>query len=68
MHRNSLFLLCGLLAVPLQMAAQLNNKVGTTGFQFLKIGVGARETALAEAGTAMPEGTSAMFWNVAFII
>jgi hypothetical protein len=64
MRKIILTLLCGILgAAP--VAAQLTSKVGTAGFQFLRIGVGARETALAESGTAIPEGSSAIFWNAA---
>lgn len=57
-----------LVLYPLALHAQIEDKVGTSGFQFLKIGVGARETALAESGTAFAEGPSAVFWNVAGIV
>jgi hypothetical protein len=60
-----IFLLAFLLTLPLGGAAQIKNKVGTSGFQFLKIGVGARETALGESPTAIAEGPAAIFWNVA---
>jgi hypothetical protein len=56
--------LCSLVcAAPL--TAQLTSKTGTAGFQFLRIGVGARETALGESATAAGVGSSAIFWNVA---
>jgi hypothetical protein len=64
MRKIILLILCGLLdAVP--VVAQVSSKVGTAGFQFLRIGVGARETALSESGTAIVQGPSAIFWNVA---
>lgn len=47
--------------------AQITNNVGTSGFQFLKIEVGARENALGDAGTAVATGPEALFWNVAGI-
>ncbi len=55
------------LFFPLNASAQISNNVGTSGFQFLKIGVGASETALAGAGTAIANGPDALFWNVAGI-
>jgi hypothetical protein len=64
MRKTILTVLCGLLwTTPL--VAQLSNKVGTAGFQFLRIGTGARETALAESGTAIAGGAGAIFWNAA---
>lgn len=40
-------------------------KAGTAGMQFLKIGVGAREAALADAATSIVEDANAVFWNPA---
>jgi hypothetical protein len=37
---------------------------GSAGFQFLKIGLGARESALGEAATALTNDANAVFWNV----
>lgn len=68
MWKRIVLLVCGVFLLSLQTTAQLTNKVGTAGFQFLKIGVGARETGLAESGTAFTEGTNAIFWNVAGLI
>lgn len=57
-----------LLVLPvLAFARLIDNKVGTAGFQFLKLGVGAREIALGGANTAMPEGPTALHWNPAGI-
>jgi hypothetical protein len=54
-----------LLILSFEGTAQVKNKVGTSGFQFLKMGVGARETALGESATALAEGPAAIYWNVA---
>lgn len=43
------------------------NKGGRTAFQFLKIGVGARQAALGEASVALVRDVSAAFWNPAGI-
>jgi hypothetical protein len=68
MRKMIAIILCGLCMVASHAAAQLTDKVATAGFQFLRIGVGARETALAESGTAFAEGTGAIYWNVAGLI
>ena len=41
------------------------SKVGTAGAQFLKIGLGARYTALGEAATAVADDAYALYWNPA---
>lgn len=38
---------------------------GTTGFQFLKLGVGARPVAMGSAYTAVADDANALFWNPA---
>ncbi|WP_420454359.1 PorV/PorQ family protein [Rubrivirga sp.] len=43
------------------------NKGGRTAFQFLKIGVGARQAALGEASVATVRDVNAAFWNPAGI-
>ena len=43
------------------------NKGGRTAFQFLKIGVGARQAALGEASIATVHDANAAFWNPAGI-
>ncbi len=58
--------LVGLLSGSLE--AQLfrsTSKVGTTAGQFLKIGVGARATGMANAQTGMYKDVSALYWNAA---
>lgn len=65
MKSARLFLIAVLLVLPYEGVAQIRNKVGTSGFQFLKIGVGARETGLGEAATAIAEGPAAIYWNAA---
>ncbi len=40
-------------------------KAGRTAFQFVKIGVGARQTALGEAGIASIRDANSVFWNPA---
>lgn len=41
------------------------SKAGSSGLQFLKIGVGARETALGEAVTGIVNDANSVFWNPA---
>lgn len=57
-----------LLAVP-PAQAQLDygfdfEKTGSAGFQALKIGIGARESALGEAASSLTHDANAVFWNV----
>ena len=42
-------------------------KVGTSAAQFMKIGVGARATAMGESFVAVSNDASAIFWNPAGI-
>ncbi len=44
-----------------------SNRVATSSFQFLKIGVGARETAMAETGISISNDANALFWNPSHI-
>jgi hypothetical protein len=41
------------------------SKAGSAGLQFLKIGVGARETAMGEAVTGIVNDANSVFWNPA---
>lgn len=43
------------------------NKGGRTAFQFLKIGLGARQAAMGEASIAVVEDVNSVFWNPADI-
>jgi hypothetical protein len=63
-YRISLLLLLAPAA-----AAQIDpgfdfERSGSAGFQFLKIGLGARESALGEAAAALTADANAVFWNV----
>src|SRR5437588_12489556 len=59
----------GILAVMSQSAlmSQEFNKSGRTAFQFLKIGVGARQAALGEASIATVRDINSVFWDPAGI-
>jgi hypothetical protein len=41
------------------------NKAGRTAFQFVKIGVGARQTAIGESGVSAVRDINSAFWNPA---
>jgi long-subunit fatty acid transport protein len=56
-----------LLLVPPGAQAQTFNKAGRASFQFLKIGIGARQTALGEAGISVVRDINAVYWNPAGI-
>ncbi len=49
-------------------AAEIFEKVGTFGAQFLKVGVSARATAMGSAYTAMSDNAEAVYWNPAGIV
>ena len=57
-----------LLAALLQPAAAVNQNAGTTGFNFLKIGVGARPAALGGAFAAVTGDVEATAWNPAGLL
>jgi hypothetical protein len=60
--------LVALVAVELGSAtAQDFNKAGRSAMQFIKIGVGARQTAVGEASIALVRDANATFWNPAAI-
>lgn len=67
----SLFLV-SLVAVPIRLSAQLlpvlgAQRAGTSSFQFLKIGAGARAASMGESFVAIANDASALFWNPAGI-
>jgi len=43
------------------------SKAGSAGLQFLKIGIGARESAMGEAALGITSGMNSIFWNPAGI-
>jgi hypothetical protein len=45
--------------------AQDFNKAGRTAFQFVKIGIGARQVGMGEASLAMVRDVNSIFWNPA---
>jgi hypothetical protein len=55
-----------ILAVPV-MAKSINKRAGTTGFSFLKLGVGAKAVAMGGAFTALADDPTAMYYNPAGI-
>jgi hypothetical protein len=57
----SLIALAGLILAPAAEAG----KPGDSGFLSLRMGVGARETAMGAAGVAATQGASAIYWNPA---
>ena len=59
--------IAGLLLPGLASSAQIFDKVGTFGGQFLKIGVGARGEAMGGAFVAVADDATALFWNAAGI-
>jgi hypothetical protein len=59
----ALFFLVG-SAVSVQ-GRSIHDQAGTTGFSFLKIGVGARAAALGGAYVSLAEDASALYWNPA---
>lgn len=61
------FVLVFLLAASRAEATEIFEKVGTIGGQFLKIGIGARATAMGEAYTSVADDATAVFWNPAGI-
>lgn len=56
-----------MVSAPAQ-AAQIFEKVGTFGAQFLKIGVSARATAMGSAYTAVSDDAEGVYWNPAGIV
>jgi len=52
----------GLLALPVS-AKNISSRAGTTGFSFLKLGVGAKAVAMGGAFTAIADDPSAVYYN-----
>ena len=67
--KGTVLLLLALLLTPFSVQAQSDygfdfEKTGSAGFQALKIGIGARESALGEAASSLTNDANAVFWNV----
>jgi hypothetical protein len=52
-----------LMLIPVFLCGQNVAKVGTAGSQFLKIGLSARATGMAEAYSVVVDNSEAIFWN-----
>lgn len=69
MRKVSLFISCVILCLVFAPFAEAQfAKVGTSGSQFLKIGVGARPVAMGNAFVALADDPVALFWNPAGIV
>jgi len=53
---------CNLSALALILLGQLGNP-GTTGYTFVKLGIGVRPVAMGNAFTALSDDANAVFWN-----
>jgi hypothetical protein len=67
--KGTVLLFLVLLLTPFSVQAQSDygfdfEKTGSAGFQALKIGIGARESALGEAASSLTNDANAVFWNV----
>jgi hypothetical protein len=66
-------LACAVAGAPRESSAQLvpnigGQRVGISGFQFLKIGVGARAVGMGESFAAVANDASALYWNPAGLV
>lgn len=53
------------IALPSHLHAEDNENVGTSAYQFLKVGVGARATGIGGACTSISDDAGSIFWNPA---
>ncbi len=60
-----LCLAAGLILAGGVAARQVNSKVGTTGFSFLKLGVGSRAVAMGGAFTGLADDPATLYYNPA---
>jgi outer membrane protein OmpA-like peptidoglycan-associated protein len=68
--RYPAFILAGiffLLVTPFSLRAQVNGP-GTTGANFVKIGMGARAAGMGDAFAAVADDATAMYWNPAGLV
>ncbi|RLD18733.1 MAG: hypothetical protein DRI36_00710 [Caldiserica bacterium] len=68
MKKFSLFAICHLLFATSLFAWLSTEDKGTSGAQFLKIGIGARPVALAGAYTSLSNDISGVYWNPAGVV
>ena len=64
MQKINYIVIIMLITAYISMAGEIS-KMGTTAAQFLKIGVGARASAMGESYVAVANDASAIFWNPA---
>jgi len=67
MHRSSFILVVTIALCGTDAAAQAFKNAGSAGSQFLKIGVGARASAMGGAYASIAEDPAALAWNPAAI-
>ncbi len=58
----------GVLVPPVLAQVDIYEDAGSSGMVFLKIGVGARGSALAGAYSAVADNSMAVFWNPAALV
>jgi len=66
--RRIAILVLAALVLPAAAQAELFEKVGTFGAQFLQIGTSARATGMGSAFTAVADDASSVFWNPAGLV
>jgi hypothetical protein len=67
MIKNLLLKIIFLFLMTTMAQPQNINRAGTSAAQFLKFGIGARESALGEAGVTLATDVSGLYWNPAGI-
>lgn len=65
--KKILYVFCMLFVSSLSFAWMSEDDVGTTGAQFLKIGIGAKSMAMGGAGSAV-SGVDSLYWNPAGLV
>ena len=65
---RKIIILCAAVAMVCASSALAAGKEGTSGAQFLKVGVGARAAAMGDAYDPIVSGPDAIFWNAAGLV